>query len=251
VRAFTRAGHDWSDRYRPIVKACRALKCRSATIDGEVVVEDERGVSDSDALHQSIQHHPERLAFFAFDLLSLDGRDLRARPLAKRRDMLQAILKRGHEVRFSESFQGDGAAFFAAACKQGREGFVLERKASAYRSGRSSPWLKVKNITESEFVVVGLERDYEGRWYALVGSEEARGLACAGMAFVNFAGKDRDTLSRKIAELAIDTCSLPGVKRPQADVLQWVRPELRGRVRHLNTSAGLRHASVRGIASTP
>jgi ATP-dependent DNA ligase len=73
VRAFTRAGHDWSDRYRPIVKACRALTCRAATIDGEVVVEDERGVSDFDALHECIEHHPERLAFFAFDLLALDA----------------------------------------------------------------------------------------------------------------------------------------------------------------------------------
>jgi ATP-dependent DNA ligase len=174
---------------------------------------------------------------------------LRARPLIERRQNLQAILKPGRELRFSDAFIGDGPAFFAAACKHGLEGIVSKRKASVYRSGRSSTWLKVKNITESVFLLLGLERDYEGRWYAHVGREESGGLADAGMAFLNFAGQDRVTLSRKVAELAIDARPVASPKRPRAEVLQWVRPELRVRVRHLKTARGLRHASVRGIAA--
>jgi ATP-dependent DNA ligase len=78
ARAFTRNGHDWTGRYGPIVKACAGLRCRSALIDGEVVVEDEHGISDFDALPYAIRRYPHRLSSFAFDLLHLDGTARRA-----------------------------------------------------------------------------------------------------------------------------------------------------------------------------
>jgi bifunctional non-homologous end joining protein LigD len=85
ARAFTRNGYDWTGQYGPTVKACAGIACRSALIDGEVVVEDENGVSDFDALPSAIKHDPQRLVFFAFDLLHLDGVDLRTRELVDRR----------------------------------------------------------------------------------------------------------------------------------------------------------------------
>lgn len=107
------------------MKASAALGCRSALIDGEVVVEDEHGVSDFDALPYAIRHYPQRLVFFAFDLLRLDGADLRGRPLVERRAKLAGLIEPGgFDIRVSEHFGGDGAQFFAAAVKHGLEGIV-------------------------------------------------------------------------------------------------------------------------------
>jgi hypothetical protein len=94
-RAFTRNGYDWTPQYGPLVGACLKLACKSALLDGEVVVEDENGVSDFDALHYAIRHHPQRLVFFAFDLLRLDGADLRSRPLVERRAKLASLNRAG------------------------------------------------------------------------------------------------------------------------------------------------------------
>jgi ATP-dependent DNA ligase len=95
ARAFTRNGHDWTGRYAPITKACAGLRCRSALIGGAVIVEDEHGVCDFDALPYTIRHYPDRLVFFAFDLLHFDGIDLRRRPHVERRTHLLNLVRRG------------------------------------------------------------------------------------------------------------------------------------------------------------
>src|SRR4029079_6076887 len=103
----------WTARYGPVIKACASLACRSALIDGELVVEDTHGVSDFDSLPSAIRYHPDRLVFYAFDLLYLDGQDWRQRELLERRAMLSEIIKPVFAIRYSEHFEGDGAAFFA------------------------------------------------------------------------------------------------------------------------------------------
>jgi ATP-dependent DNA ligase len=145
ARAFTRNGYDWSGRYEPIVKACSKLACHSALIDGEIIVEDDNGASDFDALPWAIKHDPHRLVFFAFDLLHLNGMDLRPLPLIERRAKLAELIDLCWAVRYSEHFEGDAAAFFAAAVKHGLEGIVSKRARSCYRSGPSKHWLKIKN----------------------------------------------------------------------------------------------------------
>ena len=125
ARAFSRNGYDWTGRYASIVKACAGIACHSALIDGEVVVEDENGVSNFDALPWAIKHDPQRLVFFAFDLLHLDGMDLRGRELVERRDKLANLIAPCFSLRFSETFDGSGPDFFAAAVKQPHEGRVL------------------------------------------------------------------------------------------------------------------------------
>jgi ATP-dependent DNA ligase len=77
VRAFTRSGLDWSDKYGPVLETCRELRCRSALIDGEIIVQNKAGISDFAALRAAIDHEPHRLLLFAFDLLFLNGADLR------------------------------------------------------------------------------------------------------------------------------------------------------------------------------
>jgi bifunctional non-homologous end joining protein LigD len=92
IRAFTRNGHDWTDRYAPVVTSARGLRCQSAIIDGEMCVQNEAGVTDFRAFRRSIESAPHRLVLFAFDLLLLDGRDLRDDPLIDRRRRLQDLI---------------------------------------------------------------------------------------------------------------------------------------------------------------
>lgn len=92
VRAFTRNGHDWTEKYWPIALAAGSLPCKSAIIDGEIVVNDERGISDYAALLRALGKTPGRLTFVAFDLLHLDGGDLRAKPLLERKAALATLL---------------------------------------------------------------------------------------------------------------------------------------------------------------
>ena len=123
---------------------------------------------------------------------------------------------------------------------------MSKRAASRYRSGPSKAWIKTKNVVESEFVLLGLERDTEGRPFAHVGREGSNGFRYAGMAFMTFGEKIHGELSQKAEARCMPACAVKGLKRPRAT---WLRPEIRVRVRHLRNGSGLRHASVRAILS--
>jgi len=133
--AYTRNGHDWSDRYSGIIAAARRLSCRSAILDGEVIVQDARGVSDFEALQVALRSQPSRLIFYAFDLLHLDGKDLLDRPLVERRAKLLQLVSRDQDsaIRFSEEFIGDAAAIFRACAAHELEGMVSKLATSRYR----------------------------------------------------------------------------------------------------------------------
>jgi bifunctional non-homologous end joining protein LigD len=131
-----------------IAEALRALRVTSATLDGEAVVCNARGVSDFDRLRSALARRGSRDAFlFAFDLLELDGNDLRREPWTVRRETLASLLRKaGDGIRLSEHLDGtDGATVFGHACAMGLEGIVAKRRDRPYRSGRSPDWIKVKN----------------------------------------------------------------------------------------------------------
>ena len=245
ARAFTRNGHDWSPRYAPICRAAETLACRSAVFDGEMVVQDENGVSDFGLLKSAIAHEPERLVFIAFDLIHLDGRDLRGDPLVERRAKLRALIGDGEGcVAFSEEFDGDAATLFAAADRMGLEGIVSKKATSRYRSGRSPSWLKTKCTTESEFVVVGYEREPGRATFALLAREEGGTLDYAGSAFMTLGGAEGEHFWSRAADLAN---AKPLLKELASRRAQWLRPELRVRVRHLKGGDKLRHATIAGV----
>jgi ATP-dependent DNA ligase len=179
ARGFTRNRLDWTNRFGPVVDCAAALRCTSAVTDGELVVQDERGLSDFHAVRAAIGITPEKLALFVFDLLHLDGKDLRLRPLKERRGRLRRLLGKEDATRciqFSDGHDGDGAAFFRAADAMGLEGIVSKRAGSLYKSGRSSACLKTKCMTESDFVVVGMEANPGGAPFALLARAEEDGL---------------------------------------------------------------------------
>jgi ATP-dependent DNA ligase len=144
IRLLTRNGHDWASRYPLIVRAVNKLKVRSCLIDGEAVCCNERGVSSFDKLmHRS--HDPE-VFLVAFDLLELDGNDLRREPFEVRKQTLASLLRSSLPgVQFNAHLTHPGDLVFENACKMGLEGIVSKRLGSTYRSGRSPDWLKFKN----------------------------------------------------------------------------------------------------------
>lgn len=144
VRAFTRNGHDWAARYPAVQQAAAALKARSFLIDGEVVAADAQGVASFEMLRGRTRHAGAFL--WAFDLLELDGEDLRAEPLERRKEGLGRLLRRAlFGLALNEHHDGEGPALFAHACAMRLEGIVSKRRGSRYQSGRSQHWVKAKN----------------------------------------------------------------------------------------------------------
>jgi DNA ligase D-like protein (predicted ligase) len=192
VRVLSRNGHDWSDRYPGIVRAAANLRCKSAIIDGEAIVQDGGGRSDFESLQSAIRVRPHSIILYAFDLLHLDGKDLRQETLRERRAVLKHLVGDASDsrIQFSDEFDGDGADLFKACAERELEGIVSKHALAPYRSGRSRTWLKTKCFTESTFVVVGTDRDRKtGALMALLAHSDR--LKYAGAAFITLGGDER------------------------------------------------------------
>jgi bifunctional non-homologous end joining protein LigD len=126
------------------VEALARLRSRSCILDGEAVACDDNGVASFDLIRH--QRANESIFLYAFDLIELNGDDLRRDPLQVRKATLASIVGKARSgLRFNEHIEGDGPTVFAHACQMGLEGIVSKRKDSMYRSGRSPDWLKMKN----------------------------------------------------------------------------------------------------------
>jgi bifunctional non-homologous end joining protein LigD len=144
VRLYSRPGNDLTDRFSLIVAAMAHLRSRSCIIDGEAVCSDDSGVPSFDRIRY--RRHDASVFLYAFDLIELDGDDMRREPLATRKSTLASLIKRATPgLRLNAHIEADGPTVFAHACKMGLEGIVSKRKASAYRSGPSPDWIKSKN----------------------------------------------------------------------------------------------------------
>jgi bifunctional non-homologous end joining protein LigD len=144
VRLYSRPGNDLTYRFPLIVESLARLRSRSCIIDGEAVACDDNGVPSFNRIRY--RRHDASVFLYAFDLIELNGDDLRRDPLEVRKATLASVLARiGHGIWFNEHIEADGPTVFCHACKMGLEGIVSKRKNSPYRSGRSPDWLKVKN----------------------------------------------------------------------------------------------------------
>jgi bifunctional non-homologous end joining protein LigD len=144
VRLYSRPGNDLTHRFPLIVKALARLRSRSCIIDSEAVACDDKGVASFNLVRY--RHHDESVFLYAFDLIELNGDDLRPDPLEGRKATLEMILaKAGPGIRFNEHMGGDGETVFRHACKLGLEGIVSKRLGSPYHSGRTRYWIKSKN----------------------------------------------------------------------------------------------------------
>lgn len=243
ARAFTRNGHDWSEKYEPIVGAALGLPCRSAIIDGEVVVLDEQGRSDFRAMRSTIAQNPDALTFVAFDLIHLNGRDLRRTTLQERREALRELMILAPpRLMFSDHIEMSGQIFFDHVDALCLEGIVSKRKSSLYKSGYSPVWLKTKCMTEGEFIIIGIERG-ESAPVALLARQDPEGLEYVGGAMMTLGEPHRERFWRAVARYHSSKAPIAIAKRGAS----WLQPSIKVTARHLKGAGKLRHATITAL----
>jgi len=254
ARLMSRNRNDWTLRFQEVAQAVAALPLRSAWLDGEIAVVLRDGTTSFAAL-QNAGSLPTgaALAYFLFDVLHLDGRDLRALPLEERKRALRSLVGRGGEpVRYGEHVLGSGAEFFRAACGRGLEGIVSKRRDGPHRAGRGRDWVKVKCVRAQEFVIGGFTEPQGSRLgigALLLGTHGAgASLDYAGKVGTGFTASTAQALRRRLEPLereASPFASNPGVPR----TAHWVEPRLVAQVRFTEwTRDGrLRHPSFEGL----
>jgi bifunctional non-homologous end joining protein LigD len=264
VRFISRTGQDWTARLEGLVSAASQLPAREALLDGEVVVLDSHGVSSFQALQNAFSGQSRgRFVYFAFDLLHLDGYDLTAVALEKRKEVLESLLRAApassKQFRFSEHIVGSGGEFFKQVCASRLEGMISKRRDAPYYPGRSRSWVKTKCREGQEFVIGGFTKPGGSRigfGSLLLGYYRANDKSDGGK-FV-YAGRVGTGFNQLLlAELlqrlkALEQSKSPFVNFASRRTLRgvhWVRPELVAQVEFSNwTHEGLlRQASFQGL----
>jgi bifunctional non-homologous end joining protein LigD len=257
VQLLTRNGLDWTHRLGLVVKELAGLRVRSAIIDGEAVVQNDRGVSDPHALQRELKKGSRaRIAIMAFDLLHLDGRDLWHRPLRERKDLLRDLLGKrptSSLLQFSDHMLGNGRAVLESACKMGLEGIISKRLDRPYHSGRTLDWLKSLCLLSDPFVVIGFVPSKAGS--AVVGSlvlgfYEGESLIHAGRVGTGFSQTEAQALWQGLQTIRIEDPPIyQRLSRPQRQDVIWVQPRLVAQVQYRGWSADglLRHSSFKAL----
>ncbi len=254
VALTSRRGMDFTRRLPSIANAVRGLSC-SVVLDGEAAYVAEEGRTDIHAFHRVLggEGDPSRVVYFVFDLLWLDGRDLRALPLLSRKALLDELLRhQGLPLRLVEFFKNDGAALFDQAARLGLEGIVAKRGEGPYRGARSSEWVKVKCQKRGRFVIVGYTPragSKTGFGALLLAEQDARGMRYVGKVGTGFSDAVLDHVGGLLAGLAKPSPALQ--RAPPLPNVRWVRPELICEVRFADrTDEGiLWHASFEKLVS--
>ncbi len=256
VRIFTRNGLDWTDRFAGLVPAIADLPAKSALLDGEVAVPGADGKTDFSALQAAMgnEGRGRGLVYHLFDLIELDGQDLRKVPLLERKAKLAELLRgspKAGPLLYSDHVLGHGADVFAHAGKMKLEGIVSKRADSLYRSERSKAWLKVKTGQDDEFLVVGWEPSpLKGKHFAalLLATREADGLRYRGKVGTGFGAREQAALWPELEQRAVKDAALE-VPKGFVRSARFVKPELVVTVQYRGISSDdlLRQASFKGL----
>ena len=204
VRVITRGGLNWSGQFPDIVGSAKALGVETAILDGEAVVLDHEGRSDFSKLQRAVgarrfAANTTEIVMYAFDLLYLEGNDLRDRPLEFRKALLEQVLRdAGGSIRFCEAIEGEGGAIFDAVCELGLEGVVAKRKGGRYRSGRARDWIKIKCLQKADFHVIGYVIAGGGVSKLFLGRKDGDGLTYVGSVGSGFTRQAAGELLRSL-----------------------------------------------------
>lgn len=255
VRLFTRNGHDWTAKMPRQVAALKKLKLQSAWLDGEMVVANEHGVADFQALQNAFDtENDEQITYYLFDLLFLDGDDLRQAPLQERRDRLEKLLARAPKaLRYSATFEQPVTALLQSACQLNLEGLIGKRPDSHYVERRSRDWIKLKCKQHQEFVVIGYT-DPKGSRSAfgalLLGLHVDGELRYAGKVGTGFSTATLNSLLERLQPLAARHSPLKAPPRgAEARDVHWLKPRLLAQVSfaQMTRDGIVRHAVFQGL----
>jgi bifunctional non-homologous end joining protein LigD len=233
VRVYTRGGHDWTARFGPIARGIASLRARECVVDGEACVVDDAGRPSFAALQEWLSGagtaaEPARLAFAVFDLLWLDGRDLRGERIESRRELLERLIEgHGAPLSLSRAVQGNLPELLKAAKSAGLEGLVAKKKGSPYTPGRSGAWVKLRFDRKQDCAIAGfipLAGAQDDVGALLVAVAEGGKLVYAGRVGTGFDTRTR----RKLAEqLRPSVRPEPFVEMaPRVKNARWVEPRL-------------------------
>jgi bifunctional non-homologous end joining protein LigD len=254
VTLYSRNALHWTARLPTVADDVAQLPARALVLDGEVVSAADSGRANFAQLQDDLKHKRyDRLCYYAFDLLHLDGFDVRAAPLIERKRVLQAFLAeangRAARVLYTEHFE-DGAALYEAVCALGLEGVVSKRADAPYRSGRTESWLKTKCLRRERFVVVGFAPESGGGIAKLrLARRDGGALVYVGRVGTGWSRKDAVEIRQALTPLTRPACPLLKPIR-RADTV-WVQPHYEAEVAYTEvTSDGmLRLPSFKGLVS--
>ena len=172
IIVLTRRGNDWTKRFRKIAADAYLINAKSAIIDGEIVIPAADGTTDFSVLQNELKGQSIRIVMVAFDLLYLDGQDVRKLPLLERKAILQKLIAKT-AIQFSESFELDGREMFKHACRTGLEGIVSKVRDSRYPTDRTNDWVKITCAQRETLQIAGFALD-GNKWDGIyVGREKA------------------------------------------------------------------------------
>src|SRR5438270_6543674 len=230
ARLFTRSGKDWTERLSSLAAALKRLKLEGTWLDGEIVVLRSNGRASFQALQNAFEFgRDSEIVYYVFDAPFLKGEDLRALPLAERKERLRAALGKSSTVRFSDHLAGEAHEVLDKACDMGLEGLIGKSVDSPYVAGRSKTWIKLKCRQRQDFVIAGYTAPGGSRtgFGALVlGVHDVPGgkLKYAGKVGTGFDEHLLHSLTRRLAKLKRP--DPPLVNPPREKGIQWVRPQL-------------------------
>jgi len=258
VQLFTRNGHDWTHKLPRQAEALASLELDSAWLDGEMVVANEQGVPDFQALQNAFEvGSSDAISYYLFDMPYLNGMDLRQVPVEQRRAALAKVLERSEDevLRFSDDFAETPDALLNTACQMNMEGLIGKRLGSSYVSRRSGDWIKLKCKRRQEFVVVGFTepKGARSKFGALL-----LGLHDADSGELRYAGKvgtgfNEATLNSIHAQLTPLEVKKTAVANPptgfEAKGVHWLKPELLAEVAfaEITKEGSVRHAVFHGL----
>ncbi|MGN6424019.1 MAG: DNA ligase D [Asticcacaulis sp.] len=255
ARMMTRSGLDWTAKFQALADRLQALDVTDAILDGEIVAVDHGGATRFKLLQDRLREkRSEELQYYVFDLLRLNGEDLRKTPLIERKAKLKALLG-GHDfedrIIYSEHFEAD-KRFLGKVCGMGFEGLVSKRKSSPYRGGRNKAWLKTKCHKRQEFVIGGFREPTHaerGIGALLLGYYDEDRFVYAGRVGTGFDAETSQMLRKKLDAITRKTPAYAELAAEAKRGAIWVRPELVCEVEFTEwTPDGrLRHPSYQGL----
>jgi bifunctional non-homologous end joining protein LigD len=245
VRVFTRRGHDWTSRFKKIANEAFLISAGSAIIDGEVVVPAADGTTDFSVLQNQLKGKSDKIVMVAFDLLYLNGCDLRKMPLVERKALLKKLIAKT-AIQYSESFEIDGPELFKHACGIGLEGVVSKVRDSKYASGRGNDWVKKTCAQRETLHIAGFALDGT-KWDGLyVARRKGDDLVYAGKVDHGFDKVSAADLKKRLTPLVRKTQAF--AKRVAHKGI-WVEPKLLAEIEYRAKSAEgkVRHPFFRGL----
>jgi bifunctional non-homologous end joining protein LigD len=255
VTLFSRSGLDWTVRFPAIAQAMLSLPCESALLDGEVAFVLPSGITDFKSLQEHIDSPHPSIRYLVFDLLSLDGKDLRKKTLKERRAALAKLMSvKGisNYLVYVDYVEGSGPEFLAQAKAHGLEGIMSKRADRPYISGRGKDWRKVKCKQGEEFVIGGYSRsDVRGKPFSslLLGSFADGKLVYSGKVGTGFDARNSAELADRFKSLERARSPFEEVPREERKAAVWLEPKLVAEIEFVERTRDgrLRHPSFKGL----